>query len=93
MELAFAGLHQLCAPMLGRLGRLPEPQREALRIAFGIGAGPAPNRFYVALAILSLLSEAAEERPLICLIDDQQWASPAITSRSSRFIPRDRAAG
>jgi len=73
MELAFAGLHQLCAPMLGRLGRLPEPQREALRIAFGISAGPAPNRFHVALAVLSLLSEAAEEQPLICLIDDQQW--------------------
>ncbi|HEV2260273.1 MAG TPA: AAA family ATPase, partial [Streptosporangiaceae bacterium] len=73
MELAFAGLHQLCAPMLGRLDRLPEPQREALRIAFGISAGPAPNRFHVALAVLGLLSEAAEERPLICLIDDQQW--------------------
>jgi DNA-binding CsgD family transcriptional regulator len=73
MELAFAGLHQLCAPMLGRLDRLPEPQGEALRIAFGISAGPEPNRFHVALAVLSLLSEAAEERPLICLIDDQQW--------------------
>ena len=59
--------------MLDRLGRLPEPQREALRIAFGISAGPPPNRFHVALAVLSLLSLAAEERPLIGLIDDQQW--------------------
>lgn len=73
MELPFAGLHQLCTPMLDRLGRLPEPQREALRIAFGISAGPPPNRFHVALAVLSLLSLAAEERPLIGLIDDQQW--------------------
>jgi hypothetical protein len=59
MELAFAGLHQLCGPMLDRLGRLPGPQRDALRIAFGLEEGPAPDRFLVGLAVLSLLSEAA----------------------------------
>src|SRR3984957_13424687 len=69
MELAFAGLHQLCAPMLGRAERLPEPQRDALRTAFGLVAGPPPDRFIVGLASLNLLSEAAAERPLICLID------------------------
>jgi DNA-binding CsgD family transcriptional regulator len=73
MELAFAGLHQLCAPMLGRAGRLPVPQRDALRTAFGIAAGPPPDRFLVGLAVLSLLSGMAGERPLICLIDDAQW--------------------
>jgi hypothetical protein len=72
MELAFAGLHQLCAPMLGRLGRLPAPQRAALRTAFGMCPGPAPDRFLVGLAVLGLLSEVAAERPLICLIDDAQ---------------------
>jgi len=73
MELAFAGLHQLLAPMLGRLERLPVPQRDALRTAFGVSPGPAPDRFFVALAVLSLLSDVAEEQPLICLVDDEQW--------------------
>ena len=59
MELAFAGLHQLCAPMLDRLDRLPGPQRDALRTAFGLSAGPAPDRFLIGLAVLSLLSEVA----------------------------------
>src|SRR3984885_9809732 len=77
MELAFAGLHQLCASMLDRLGRLPDPQAEALRTSFGLGAGAAPDRFLVALAVLGLLSEVAAERPLICLIDDQQWLDRA----------------
>jgi hypothetical protein len=77
MELAFAGLHQLCAPMLGRTERLPVPQREALRIAFGLAAGPPPDRFLVGLAVLSLLSEMAGEQPLICVIDDQQWLDRA----------------
>src|SRR5260370_17462507 len=67
MELAFAGLHQLCGPMLDRLGRLPVPQRDALRTAFGMSAGPAPDRFLVGLAVLGLLSEAAARRPLVCL--------------------------
>src|SRR5918992_370677 len=73
MELAFASLHQLCAPLLDRLERLPAPQRDALRVVFGLAAGPAPERFLVALAVLSLVSEAAEERPLLCVVDDAQW--------------------
>jgi hypothetical protein len=77
MELAFAGLHQLCTPMLGRLQRLPAPQRDALRTAFGLGPGPAPDRFLVALAVLSLLAEVAEEHPLICLVDDEHWLDSA----------------
>jgi DNA-binding CsgD family transcriptional regulator len=77
MELPFAGLHQLCAPLLDRLDHLPEPQRAALRTAFGISAGPTPNRFQVGLAVLSLLSEAAEDRPLICVVDDHQWLDTA----------------
>src|SRR6266700_7969392 len=77
MELAFAGLHQLCAPMLGRAERLPVPQRDALRTAFGIAAGPPADRFFVGLAVLSLLSEVAGERPLICVIDDEQWLDRA----------------
>ncbi|HEU4425865.1 MAG TPA: AAA family ATPase, partial [Pilimelia sp.] len=77
MEFAFAGLHQLCAPMLGRLQRLPVPQRAALRIAFGLSPGSAPDRFMVGLAVLSLLSDAAEEHPLICLVDNEQWLDRA----------------
>jgi len=77
MELAFAGLHQLCAPMLGRAERLPGPQRDALRTAFGLTAGPPPDRFLVGLAVLSLLSEVAGERPLIGVIDDVQWLDRA----------------
>jgi DNA-binding CsgD family transcriptional regulator len=73
MELAFAGLHQLCAPMLDQLDRLPVPQRDALRSAFGMSAGSAPDQFLIGLAVLSLLSDAAEQQPLLCLIDDQQW--------------------
>src|SRR3954447_25108298 len=70
MELPFAGLQALCAPMLGRLGHLPEPQRDALSTAFGLSAGPPPDRFLVGLAVLSLLADVAEERPLICIVDD-----------------------
>ncbi len=77
MELAFAGLHQLCAPILDHLERLPVPQHDALRIAFGLSAGPAPDRFLVGLAVLSLLSEVAAERPLLCLVDDEQWLDRA----------------
>ena len=73
MELPFAGLHQLCRPVLGGLGRLPSPQRDALGTAFGLSAGAQPDRFLVGLAVLSLLSDTAEERPLLCLIDDAQW--------------------
>jgi AAA ATPase-like protein len=70
MELAFAGLHQLCAPMLDGLRGLPGPQRDALRVAFALEDGDAPNPFLVALAVLSLLAEAAEARPVVCLVDD-----------------------
>src|SRR5829696_647194 len=77
MELPFAGLHQLCAPMLGRLGALPEPQQAALGVALGMSSGAAPDRFLVALAALSLLSEVAAERPLLCLVDDAQWLDGA----------------
>jgi len=77
MELAFAGLHQLCWPLLDRLGRLPGPQRDALSIAFGLKAGPAPDRFTVGLAVLSLLSEVAGDRPLVCVVDDVQWLDRA----------------
>jgi DNA-binding CsgD family transcriptional regulator len=77
MELAFAGLHQLCAPLLDGLDCLPEGQGDALRIALGMSAGPAPDRFLVGLATLSLLAQAAEERPLVCVIDDEQWLDRA----------------
>ena len=77
MELAFAGLHQLCAPMLDRLDRLPGPQRAALATAFGLGPGSAPDRFLVGLAVLSLLADVAETRPLVCLVDDEQWLDDA----------------
>jgi DNA-binding CsgD family transcriptional regulator len=72
-ELAFAGLQQLCGPLLDGLERLPAPQRDALRVAFGLTAGPAPNRFLVGLAVLGLLSEAAADGPVVCVIDDAQW--------------------
>jgi DNA-binding CsgD family transcriptional regulator len=77
MELVFAGLHQLCAPMLDHLDRLPGPQRNALATAFGLMAGPAPDRFLVGLAVLTLMSEVAEKRPLVCLVDDVQWLDRA----------------
>src|SRR5580700_6335101 len=77
MELAFAGLHLLCAPLLDRLGDLPGPQRDALGVAFGLRAGAAPDRFMVGLAVLTLLSEVAEERPLLCVVDDAQWLDQA----------------
>jgi len=73
MELAYAGLHQLCAPMLDRLERLPVPQRGALETVFGLGAGPAPDRFLVGLATLTLFAEVAEHQPLVCVVDDAQW--------------------
>ena len=73
MELAFAGLSQLLAPMLDRLDLVPGPQREALQTAFGISHGEAPDRFLVGMAVLGLLSEVADKRPLICLVDDEQW--------------------
>ncbi len=87
MELAFAGLHQLCAPMLHGLEGLPGPQGDALRVAFGLQDGAAPNRFLVALAVLSLLAEAAEVEPLVSLIDDAQWLDHA-SSQTLAFVAR-----
>ncbi len=77
MELAYASLHQLCAPLLGRLDGLPAPQRQALEIVFGLSAGNAPDRFLVGLAVLSLFAAVAEERPLLCVVDDTQWLDQA----------------
>jgi hypothetical protein len=87
MELPFAGLHQLCAPMLDRLARLPDPQSDALRTAFGLTRGEAPDRFLVGLAVLSLLAEVAEDRPLICLIDDAQWLD-LVSAHTLLFVAR-----
>lgn len=87
MQLAFAGLHQLCAPMLHRLEVLPPPQRGALRTAFGLTAGPAPDRLLLGLAVLSLLSHVAEEQPLVCLVDDQQWLDHA-SAQVLAFVAR-----
>src|SRR3954452_16881584 len=87
MELPFAGLHQLCAPMLDRLERLPGPQRDALGAAFGLSAGHAPDRFLVGLAVLSLLAEVAEEGPLVCLVDDAQWLDRA-SAQALAFVAR-----
>src|ERR1700750_2907359 len=87
MELAFAALHQLCAPVLDRLDGLPGPQRAALTTTFGLGAGPVPDRFFVGLAVLGLLSGAAEERPLLCVIDDAQWLDRA-SAQALAFVAR-----
>ena len=77
MELAYAGLHQLCAPMLDHLDRLPVPQREALATVFGRSVGAAPDRFLVGLATLTLVAEVAEQQPLVCIVDDAQWLDRA----------------
>jgi DNA-binding CsgD family transcriptional regulator len=87
MELAFSGLHQLLAPVFDRVERLLAPQRDALRTALGVSPGPAPDRFLVALAVLNLLSEAAEEHPLICVIDDEQWLDRA-SAQTLAFVAR-----
>ena len=87
IELAHAGLHQLCGPLLPRLGSLPGPQRQALEVVFGLSARPAPDRFLVALAVLSLLSEASEERPVLCVVDDAQWLDQA-SALALAFVAR-----
>jgi DNA-binding CsgD family transcriptional regulator len=87
MELPFAGLHRLCAPMLAQLDALPEPQQHALRVSFGLSAGDPPERFLVALATLTLFAEVAGERPLLCLVDDAQWLDAA-TSQVLGFVSR-----
>jgi hypothetical protein len=87
MELAFAGVHQLCAPMMAHLGRLPRPQRDALAVAFGLSTGSAPDRFLVGLAVLSLLAEVAEDQPLICVVDDAQWLD-RVSAQTLAFVAR-----
>jgi DNA-binding CsgD family transcriptional regulator len=87
MELPLAALHQLCTPMLSCLDALPEPQQRALRVAFGLAAEPAPDRFVLGLAVLSLLAENAAARPLVCLIDDAQWLDEA-SSQVLGFVGR-----
>src|SRR4051812_13811653 len=86
-ELAFAGLHQLCAPFLDRVDRLPGPQRDALGTAFGLRDGDVPDRFLVGLAVLSLLSDVAEEQPLVCVVDDAQWLDAA-SAQALAFVAR-----
>jgi DNA-binding CsgD family transcriptional regulator len=87
MELAFAGLHQLCAPLLNRLDRLPVPQRDAARTAFGLDVGEAPDRFLVGLSVLSLLSEVSGEHALVCVVDDAQWLDRA-SAQCLDFVAR-----
>jgi DNA-binding CsgD family transcriptional regulator len=87
MELPFAALQQLCSPILDRSERLPDPQRDALNVAFGLSAGQAPNPFLVGLAALGLLSEASEQRPLLCVVDDSQWLDRA-SARALAFVAR-----
>src|SRR3954454_575303 len=87
MELPFAGLHRLCAPMLAQVDALPDPQQNALRVSFGLSSGDPPERFLVALAALSLFAEVAAERPLLCLVDDAQWLDAA-TSQVLGFVAR-----
>ena len=91
MELAFAGLHQLCAPLLDRLDRIPAPQRDALGSAFGLRTGDPPDRFLVGLAVLSLVSDAAEAQPLVCLLDDAQWLDQ-VSAQVLGFVARRLAA-
>src|SRR4051794_40053040 len=95
MELPFAGLHQLCASLLEGLERLPEPQRDALETAFGLSHGRQPDRFLISLATLSLLSEAAEAQPLVCLVDDAQWldrSSAQVLAFVARRLKAERVA-
>ena len=95
MELAYAAVQQLCAPMLDKLEGLPDPQRAALGVAFGLETGPAPDRFLVGLAVLSLLAEAAEQQPLLCVVDDAHWldrASAQVLAFVARRLLADPAA-
>lgn len=87
MELAFAALQQLCAPLLGHVDELPAPQRHALDVAFGRGVGPTPDRFLVGLAVLSLMAAAAESRPLLCIVDDAQWLDQ-VSLQTLGFVAR-----
>jgi DNA-binding CsgD family transcriptional regulator len=95
MDLAYSGLHQICGGMVDRFDRLPTPQCQALRTVFGLSAGPAPDRFLVGLATLTLLAEAAEEQPLLCIVDDAQWldrASAQVFGFAARRLLAERVA-
>jgi DNA-binding CsgD family transcriptional regulator len=87
MELAFAGIHQLCAPLIDGSDALAVPQRNALRVALGLSSGAAPDRFLVAVAVLNLLAATADERPLLCLVDDAQWLDAA-SAQALGFVAR-----
>ncbi|WP_231743392.1 LuxR family transcriptional regulator [Mycobacterium sp. GA-2829] len=91
MELAYAGVQQLCAPLVGRIDRLPDPQKQALRCALGLREGDAPDRFLVSLAVLTLLGEAGAEQPTVCVIDDAQWVDRA-SLQALAFVARRLAA-
>ena len=91
LEVAYAGLHQLCSPYLDRIDRLPAPQRAALGTAFGLQPGSAPDHFLLGLAVLTLLSDVAEEQPLICVVDDAQWLDQA-SAQTLEFVTRRLAA-
>jgi DNA-binding CsgD family transcriptional regulator/tetratricopeptide (TPR) repeat protein len=95
MELAYSSLHQLCAPMLDHLDRLPVPQRDALATVFGLSTGPAPDRLMVGLATLTLVAEVAEQDPLVCFVDDAQWldhASAQVLGFVARRLLAERVA-
>jgi DNA-binding CsgD family transcriptional regulator len=77
MELPYAGLHQLCAPLLEGLQRLPSPQQEALEVTFGLREEATPDRFLIGLAVLTLLTDSADDQNLLCLVDDVQWLDSA----------------
>ena len=85
MELPYAAVQQLCCPFLELMDHLPQPQREALGVAFGLSTGPTPNRFLVGLAVLGLLAEAGEQQPLVCVVDDAQWLDHA-SERTLAFV-------
>ncbi|MEU0932940.1 AAA family ATPase [Embleya sp. NPDC005971] len=87
MELPFAAVHQLCVPLLDLLDSLPEPQHDALGTVFGMRTGPTPDRFLISLAVLNLLAQAADERPLVCVIDDAQWLDRA-SAQVLTFVAR-----
>jgi predicted ATPase len=89
MELPFAALQQLCAPILDRIGQLPEPQSSALRVAFGLAGGDPPDRLLVGLATLTLLTELATDQPMLCIVDDAQW----LDQESAQAVGVRRAAG
>src|SRR5690242_8237386 len=94
-ELDYAALQQLCSPLLALIDRLPDPQRDALSVAFGLSPGRPPSAFMVGLAVLGLLSEEAEQRPLLCIVDDAQWlddASGAVLAFVARRLLAERIA-